>query len=799
MAWPQASEFQDAVQDPGSFADPELRAAELATNHQGLPRVASGQYGVVYQFRATDGRRWAVKCFTKQVASRAERYRKLSQHLAQARLNFLIDFEYLDPGIQVKGQWYPILKMQWVEGQRLNGFVADRLGQPVVEKLIGMWLKVSQMLREAKVTHADLQHGNVLLVPAAEGRVSLKLVDYDGMYLPSLAGIASGEVGHPAYQHPERLSTGHYGPEVDRFSHLVIYTALQALLARGRSLWDTHNQGDNLLFAQSDFAAPDRSKLLRDLWENGPDSVRQLAGHLILATRRPLADVVLLDQAIGSALDATQRSGVERILGIRAKPATVPPPPKPEPAEDSLFLLPEPADPPQKSDASAMSNAAQEILRRYMRRPRETSESTPAPTVEPAKTTPQPGGRTEQTAAVRQPAEPASVPPRLPVYQRLRGKAVLQDPLFQENAGTFAVAYGLALQGIKQSRMVVNLLPSEEGGFFSRLRKRLTGTKPSDKCAWGIDIGQCALKALRLELIDDELIATAFDYIEHPKILSQPDADPDELIREAVEKFRSRNSIEGDTIAVGIAGQSGLARFVKLPPVEEKKIAEIVKFEAKQQIPFPLDEVVWDFQKIGGTVLDGFVLETEIGLFAMKRDVVSRYLGYFTRSEIDVHVVQMAPMALINFATYELLKKDESKGDDTPRGKKRCTVVLDIGTDGSSLVVTDGAKIIWQRPIPLGGNNFTRALTKELKLTFAKAEHLKRNAAQSTELRNILKAMKPVLTEFVGEVQRSLGYFTNTHRDAHVARVVGVGNGFKLPGLSKFLEEKLSLEVRRAT
>src|SRR5438105_15015352 len=135
---------------------------------------------------------------------------------------------------------------------------------------------------------------------------------------------------------------------------------------------------------------------------------------------------------------------------------------------------------------------------------------------------------------------------------------------------------------------------------------------------WGIDLGQCALKALRVELSDGQVAATAFDYVDHPKSLSQPDADPDQLTREALDKFLSRNSLRGDVVAISVPGQSGLARFVKLPPVEEKKIAEIVKFEAKQQIPFRLEEVVWDYQKIGsGVVTDGFAMETEIGLFAM--------------------------------------------------------------------------------------------------------------------------------------------------------------------------------------
>ena len=316
---------------------------------------------------------------------------------------------------------------------------------------------------------------------------------------------------------------------------------------------------------------------------------------------------------------------------------------------------------------------------------------------------------------------------------------------------------------------------------------------------WGIDLGQCALKAIRLERGEEGLTATAFDYVEHPKILSQPDADPDQLIREALEKFLSRNTLRGDMVAISVPGQSGLARFVKLPPVEEKKIGDIVRFEAKQQIPFNLEEVVWDYQKIGsGVVTDGFAMETEIGLFAMKRDMINRYLQHFKDVNVEVHLVQMAPLALCNYVAYDLLGKgapgEEGVGDHPA---KQCVVALDIGADASNLVITDGERVIWQRPIPLGGNHFTRALTKDLKLTFAKAEHLKRNATKSPDLKKILAALKPVLNDFVGEVQRSLGYFTNTHRDAQVEYMVGLGNAFRLPGLQRFLSEKLQLEVRK--
>src|SRR5438270_12692314 len=213
---------------------------------------------------------------------------------------------------------------------------------------------------------------------------------------------------------------------------------------------------------------------------------------------------------------------------------------------------------------------------------------------------------------------------------------------------------------------------------------------------WGIDLGQCGLKAIRLVESDGQVTVSAFDFVEHPKILSQPDADPDQLTREALEKFLSRNQLKGDVVCISVPGQSGLARFVKLPPVEEKKIGDIVRFEAKQQIPFNLDEVVWDYQKLSsGQVTDGFAMETELGLFAMKRDTVNRYLQHFKDVNVEVHVVQMAPLCLCNYVAYDLLGVGADTEAAEAAGKKPCVVALDIGADSSNLIVTDGRRIIW--------------------------------------------------------------------------------------------------------
>ena len=115
------------------------------------------------------------------------------------------------------------------------------------------------------------------------------------------------------------------------------------------------------------------------------------------------------------------------------------------------------------------------------------------------------------------------------------------------------------------------------------------------QAVWAIDIGQSALKAIKLVPGEtpEQVLAEAFDFIEYPKILSQPDADPDELVREALATFTDRNEVKGCKVAIAVPGQSGLVKFIKLPPVEKKRIPDIVKFEAKQQIPFALDEVVW--------------------------------------------------------------------------------------------------------------------------------------------------------------------------------------------------------------
>lgn len=301
------------------------------------------------------------------------------------------------------------------------------------------------------------------------------------------------------------------------------------------------------------------------------------------------------------------------------------------------------------------------------------------------------------------------------------------------------------------------------------------------QAVWGIDVGRCALKAVKLRTgAEGKVDVVAIDYVEHAKILSQPDADRHALIGAALEKFLSRNDVSKDQIFVSVPGQHTLARFTKLPPVAPKRIPDIVRYEADQQIPFDMDEVIWDYQ----TFQQEGVPDLEVGIFAMKRELIREHLLHFEQAAIEPIGVQSGPLAVYNAAHYDGWLDSQT------------TILLDIGAENTDLIIAT-KDAFWTRTVPIGGNRFTEALVKAFKLSFPKAENLKRTAATSKYARQIFQAMRPVFADLVQELQRSIGFYSSTHRDAVVERVLGVGDAFQLPGLQKYLQQNLSMTVDR--
>jgi type IV pilus assembly protein PilM len=239
-----------------------------------------------------------------------------------------------------------------------------------------------------------------------------------------------------------------------------------------------------------------------------------------------------------------------------------------------------------------------------------------------------------------------------------------------------------------------------------------------------------------------------------------------------------------DEIIISVPSQNSFARFVNLPPVEAKRIPEMVKFEAVQQIPFGINDVQWDWQLM--TEEDS--PEIKVGIFAIKNEVVDAALEHLNREDVQVGYVQMSPMALYNYLVHdrpELVTSDN-----------RAVVILNIGADNTDLVVCTKSSV-WQRCILIGGNAFTRAISDAFRLNFEKAEKLKRTAPVSKYARQILQAMRPVFTDLGSEMQRSLGFYNNSNPDTKIVKIIALGGGTKLRGLLKYLQQTLQIPVER--
>src|SRR6266446_5833414 len=165
---------------------------------------------------------------------------------------------------------------------------------------------------------------------------------------------------------------------------------------------------------------------------------------------------------------------------------------------------------------------------------------------------------------------------------------------------------------------------------------------PSARSAWGIDIGNRALKAIKLVRDGDRFRVDDFEIIEHEQILSQAGDNKESLLQTALAHFMERHDTKNSVVGVSVSGQQSFARFSKLPPVEPKRIPEIVRFEAIQQIPFPLDQVNWDYH----TFQSPESPDVEVGIFAMKKELVAQVLSNFQAAQMNVQGVVISPLAV---------------------------------------------------------------------------------------------------------------------------------------------------------
>ncbi|MBR2586443.1 MAG: pilus assembly protein PilM [Thermoguttaceae bacterium] len=317
----------------------------------------------------------------------------------------------------------------------------------------------------------------------------------------------------------------------------------------------------------------------------------------------------------------------------------------------------------------------------------------------------------------------------------------------------------------------------------------------SNHIVWGIDIGNTSLKALRCTAGSEPgtMQVLGFDYIEHSKVLSQPGADAAQIMAETIAQFLSRNDIAGEKVAISVSGQNALWRFQPLPPVDPRKLKDLVKYEVRQWLPFDLDEVIWNYRQVGGFQEGNILIDANIFMYAMKKELTNKTLNQYESNGLSVDSIQGVPIALYNCYVNERYEPGELDGADLS-SLNDYDVLINVGTDSTEVVITNGVSV-WLRNIVLGGNAFTKALTKSLKLTFSNAEHIKRNAATSQDPKAVILAMRSVFNELYAEIDRSIKYYCSLNKRANIRKIYAFGNAMKLPGLRQFLAKSSGYEV----
>lgn len=320
--WPSARQFTEAVQCPAvCFSDPDLKTRLPAIDRLGMPLVTSGQFAYVYKLNSQNGGpNVAVRCFRGYLGDRDQRYRAIQQYLNEHPVAFLSDFRYATEGILVNGHRYPILFMDWIEGPTLDLYIEEMVHRKeVLLHLSREWLKLIAGLRGAGIAHGDLQHGNIIV---EHGR--LRLVDHDGIFVPTMLHSSSSEVGHQHYQHPSR-DPDFFDSTLDNFSAIVIYLTLISL-AEQPDLWSQYHD-ENLLFTKSDFIDPGSSSLFAKIRSIGTEHHRIAETLAAAASDRPETVPSLLD-LVGnriSGLPTWMSSPVGLESQTKTREATLPP------------------------------------------------------------------------------------------------------------------------------------------------------------------------------------------------------------------------------------------------------------------------------------------------------------------------------------------------------------------------------------------------------------------------------------------------------------------------------------------
>ena len=262
------------------------------------------------------------------------------------------------------------------------------------------------------------------------------------------------------------------------------------------------------------------------------------------------------------------------------------------------------------------------------------------------------------------------------------------------------------------------------------------------------------------------------------------------LVISTVANVLKEKNIRATNVVFSVPGQSVFTRFVKLPPVDESKVVQIIQYEAQQNVPFPIEEVIWDYQLIGSTEQG----ELEVVLLAIKSEIIENLKEDIESTGLHTEMVDVAPMALCNAVRY-------NEGD--PEG---CTMVVDMGARATNLLFLEKGRI-FSRSIPIAGNAITQSIAAEFNVPFLEAEQMKKakgfvalggayEEPPDEQQARISKIIRNVMTRLHAEVARSVNFYKGQQGGSPPLRLLLSGGSSIIPYNDRFFQEKFQIPVQ---
>ena len=266
MQYPLISEYVKAIQDAGDNLEQLAHLTPVLDDH-GEPYRSSGAFAVVFKMQdKSSGKYYALKCFTEEQQGRAEAYRQIADELDLLDSPYITSVKYMEKELFVDSQCeedeFPVLLMDWVDGETMEAYIAANYrNQSAMLMLSYRFGKMAAWLRTQPFSHGDIKPDNIIVRPDG----SLTLVDYDGMFVPSMKGCQSPTIGTRNFSHPLR-TVDDFDETIDDFSLASIALSLKAISMKS-TLLDIYGASDRLLFSENDYRNPSNSKVISALQE----------------------------------------------------------------------------------------------------------------------------------------------------------------------------------------------------------------------------------------------------------------------------------------------------------------------------------------------------------------------------------------------------------------------------------------------------------------------------------------------------------------------------------------------------